>query len=94
MYSHCWFTKNARSKEKNDFIVDDDLEEGGSVDRDDGSGNEEDDDDNMFDSVCSICDEGGSILWYVSAYLDVVELPLNTLPFNVACFAMVDPYNF
>ncbi|KAL9236256.1 hypothetical protein vseg_010949 [Gypsophila vaccaria] len=63
--------ENARSKGKSSFIVDDDdeVEEGGSVtekdgsvDGEDGSSDEEEADDEMFDSVCFICDEGGSIL--------------------------------
>ncbi|KAH9620318.1 hypothetical protein KSS87_021715 [Heliosperma pusillum] len=62
--------ENPRSKGKDSFIVEDnDLEEGGSftekdgsLDGEDGSDDEEEGDDDIFDSVCSICDEGGSIL--------------------------------
>lgn len=61
-------------KGKNEFVVSDDdcpsddLEDDSGDEEDDGSGDEdgsadeEDDEDEPFDSVCSICDEGGPIL--------------------------------
>lgn len=53
-------------KKTSDFINDDD---GNNLDDAAGDNNEDSDDQNdldCFDSVCSICDNGGELLWYVS----------------------------
>ena len=73
-------TQDVLNKGKSDFVVDDDnysfddLEDDASDD-DDGSGgerggsaDEEDGEEESFDSVCSICDEGGPLLWYANIY--------------------------
>ena len=56
------------NKERRDFIDDNDYAddaENAFDELEDGSSEEEDSDEEPFDSVCCICDNGGSLLWYV-----------------------------
>lgn len=74
-------TQDGLAQEKSEFVVSDsgyssdDIEndsgdeQDGSDGEQEGSADEEDGEDEPFDSVCSICDEGGPLLWYVYAFL-------------------------
>ena len=48
----------------------------------DGSADEEDDDEEPFDSVCSICDEGGPLLWYVYLFHFIGATSVNLFCLN------------
>lgn len=54
--------EDALSKEKREFIVDDDDYANDAEDVSDDSSEEEDGDEEPFDSVCCICDNGGTLL--------------------------------
>jgi hypothetical protein len=54
--------KSGAPEVKQSFIAEDDeMEERDTK----GDESEEDDDADLFDSVCSICDNGGDLLWYM-----------------------------
>lgn len=48
---------------KSKFIVDDDEEWDEAIGNEDEDEDEDDQESDLFDSVCSICDNGGELLW-------------------------------